>query len=50
MTRVDGSVRGFALIAVLVALSILLALVGPFMAAMLNEADVSDHEHVQRIG
>ena len=34
---------GFALIAVLVALSILLALVTPFLAAMLNEADISSN-------
>ncbi|MEE9126399.1 MAG: type II secretion system protein, partial [Planctomycetota bacterium] len=34
---------GFALIAVLVALSILLALVAPFLAAMLNEADISSN-------
>ena len=35
---------GFALIAVLVALSILLALVAPFMAAMLHEANISTEE------
>ena len=37
----NQEMRGFALIAVMVALAILLALVTPFLVAMLNEANIS---------